>query len=84
MRTFVKNMNGELENKPCAKCRSLNPAGISHCKYCHHSLVQLKAFIDKNEVEKPKTKRNALIASAGIIAAAAGYFWKRKSADNQD
>ena len=73
----------ELENKLCAKCRSLNPAGISHCKYCHNSLAQLKAFVDRSE-KKPKVKRNLLIAGAGFVAAAAGYFWKRKTSPEID
>lgn len=77
-------MNGEVEKKICAKCRSLNPVEVTHCRYCHNSFAQLKTFVDKSEVKKTKARRNILIASAGAVAAVAGYIWKKKSSEDQD
>ena len=77
-------MNQEVKNKVCSKCRSLNPAEVTHCRYCHHGLAQLKTFVDRSEIKKTKVKRNLLIAGAGVVATAAGYIWRKKSTEGKD
>ena len=71
-----------MENRKCLKCQSENLADAAYCRYCHEKFDQARTFVERREKSR-KRFRNKFLIAGGLVTAAAGYIFRKRSADQK-